>query len=34
MGDGTVRFISENINLALLTGLAKMGDGSTDTIQE
>lgn len=28
MGDGTVRFLSENMNLTLLTNLAKMADNS------
>ncbi len=34
MGDGTVRFVSENINLALLTGLAKIADNSTETLND
>lgn len=34
MGDGTVRFVSENINLALLTSLAKIGDNGLVTLNE
>lgn len=34
MGDGTVRFVSENINLALLTSLAKIGDNGLVTLDE
>jgi len=28
MGDGSVKFINENTNLTLLTGLAKIADGA------
>lgn len=34
MGDGTVKFVSENINLTMLTGLAKIADNSTETLED
>lgn len=34
LGDGSVRFISENVNLTLLTNLAKMADGNADSLED